>query len=104
MLEEYLFVELAEISGRTFQVLKHVAEQEGANDLSRLSAELDSFGRYFDLALSSLLEVMSDTRTIRVIESAIRMHVERRVRSSQNWPPRQPSIALVLCVGPHHVP
>ena len=50
MIGEDLFVELAEISGRTFHVLKRVAEQKDANNLSRLSKELESFGRYSDTA------------------------------------------------------
>ena len=86
MIEEDLFVELAEISGRTFQVLKNAAEQEGAGDLSFLSVELESFGRYIDLALLSLLEITSDIRTIRAIESAVRVRAERARDSHEPQP------------------
>lgn len=71
MIEEDLFVELAEISGRTFHVLKCVAEHVDADDFSCLSTELQSFERYFDLVLPSLLEMTNDIRTIRAIESAV---------------------------------
>ena len=86
MIGEYLFVELAEISGRTLHVLKHVAEHEDANHLSRLSAELESFGRYRNLALPTLLELTSDTRIVRAIESAVRARTECAGDSHESQP------------------
>ena len=69
-------MELAEISGRTLHALKRVAEQQDANHLSCLTAELESFGRYRNLAVPSLLELTSDTRIVRAIESAARARTE----------------------------
>ena len=71
MIEEDLFVELAEISGRTFHVLKCVAEHVDADDFSCLTTELESFERYLELVLPSLLEMTNDIRTIRAIESTV---------------------------------
>lgn len=95
MIEEDLFVELAEIIGRTLHVLNRVMEQEGANHLNRLNAEHESFGRYSDLALSSLLELTSDIRTVRTIESAVRVRAGRAedLHESQPGPAEEHAIA-----------
>ena len=94
MVEEDLFVELAEISGRTLHVLKHVAGQEATN-LSNLGAELESFGRYPNLGLSSLVELTSDIRIVRAIESAIRVRAGRARDSHESQPGSAEEHAIV---------
>ena len=74
MIEEDLFVELAEVCFRTCRVLGAVAERKDADNLSGLNSKLEDLGRYVDPARPSLLTMTSDIRTIRHIESMVREH------------------------------
>ena len=72
MIEEELFVELAQVCVRTCNVLGTAAERKDAENLSGLGSKLEDLGRYLNPARPPLLTMTSDIRTIRHIESAVR--------------------------------